>query len=292
MGNEDTTPLVSVVMTAKNEERYIATAIKSILDQTYDHLELIIVDDYSSDRTRDVVRTFNDPRITLHPKTTEPPGVPSSRNLGIELARGTIIALQDADDYSHPQRIQLQLKELFAGKRSRIVGSWIEHRIGETSTIMRLPTSHEAIVAGLNRLYNRVTFVSGTMLFSRQLALAVPFRSRFRLFEDWDQLCRLYELGTVEFRNVPEPLFTYNIRLKGSKGQSDWTRFNVFERACRWRRHSGLTEWNSIDEFESFLARSPLAYARWHGVHMLLDIKLQMEVRRIRRRVLKCQDGA
>ena len=291
-GSNDRKPLVSVVMTAKNEERFIATAIQSILGQTYDHLEMIVVDDYSNDSTCDVVRSIQDPRIVLHKKTTEPFGVPYSRNLGIQRARGTLIALQDADDYSHPRRLELQIEELFAGEKPRIVGSWIEHRIGDRSSIVRLPTSHDKIVAGLNRFYNRVTFVSGTMMLPRELALAIPFRERFRLFEDWDQLSRLHELGTAEFRNIPEPLFTYNIRPKGSKGQSDWSRFNVFERACRWRRHSGLPEWDTIDEFETFLVQSPLEFARWRAVRGLLDIKIRMEVRHIRRLSRECREEA
>jgi len=279
-------------MTAKNEERYIATAIRSILDQTYDHLEMIIVDDYSEDHTCDVVRSFQDPRVILHRKTSELPGVPASRNIGCQLARGSVIALQDADDYSYPQRLQLQIAELLAGDKPRIVGSWIEQRIGNTIRVRQLPTSHSEIVAGLNRLFNRVTIVSGTMLFPRSLALAVPFRERFPIFEDWDLLCRFNELGTVEFRNVPKVLFTYNIRPKGSKSQRDWARFNVFERACRWHRHSGLPEWSSIEEFEAYLARSPLEFARWRGMQELLDIKLKIEIRRIRRLARKCDDEA
>lgn len=271
-------PLVSVVMAAKNEEKYIATAIQSILDQTYDRLELIVVDDYSTDDTLEVVRSFQDPRVRLYEKKSEPAGAAASRNLGVQLAQGELVAYQDADDVSHLRRLDLEVQEFLAGEKPRIVGSWIEERIGDKSQIIRLPTSHEEIVAGFMRLYNRVTFVSGTMLFPHNLALAVPGRERFRYFEDWDQLCRLNELGTVEFRNVPEVLFTYNIRPKGSKGQVDWLRYNVFERACRARRCSGLEEWDAAEEFEAYLRRSPLEFLWWYALRGLLDIKLQMEL--------------
>ncbi|MBZ5697616.1 MAG: glycosyltransferase family 2 protein [Acidobacteriia bacterium] len=265
-------------MAAKNEEKYIATAIQSILDQTYDRLELIVVDDYSTDDTLEVVRSFQDPRVRLYEKKSEPAGAAASRNLGVQLAQGELVAYQDADDVSHLRRLDLEVQEFLAGEKPRIVGSWIEERIGDKSQIIRLPTSHEEIVAGFMRLYNRVTFVSGTMLFPHNLALAVPGRERFRYFEDWDQLCRLNELGTVEFRNVPEVLFTYNIRPKGSKGQVDWLRYNVFERACRARRCSGLEEWDAAEEFEAYLRRSPLEFLWWYALRGLLDIKLQMEL--------------
>jgi glycosyltransferase involved in cell wall biosynthesis len=263
-------------MAAKNEEKHISTAIQSILDQTYDRLELVVVDDYSTDKTLEVVRSFRDPRVKLYEKKSEPTGAAASRNLGVQLAEGELIAYQDADDISHPRRLELQVQEVLSGEKPRIVGSWIEERIGNKSHIKRLPTSHEEIVAGLVRLYNRVTFVSGTMLFPHNVALAVPERERFRYFEDWDQLCRLNELGTVEFRNVPEVLFIYNIRPKGSKGQIDWLRYNVFERACRARRCSGLAEWETADEFEAYLRSSPFEFLRWYALRSLLDIKLQM----------------
>jgi glycosyltransferase involved in cell wall biosynthesis len=275
---KNSTPLVSVVMPAKNEERYIATAIRSILDQTYSHLELIIVDDYSSDGTSDVVRSFQDPRVVLHTKTSEPPGISASRNIAIQLAQGAMIANQDADDCSHPERLELQLEEALQGTGPRVVGSWIEMRIGPSSRIRQLPTSHREIVAGLNRFYDRVTFVSGTIFFPRSLAVATPFRERFPYFEDWDQLCRLSELGTVEFCNIPRPLYTYNIRPKGTKGQANWARFNVFERACRARRHAGLTEWATIDEFETYLRRSPAEFIWWRGVQQLLNVKRQIDM--------------
>lgn len=276
--------LVSVVMAAKNEENYIADGIKSILRQTYDHLELIVVDDYSDDRTCNIVRSFKDPRIVLYQKKSEPPGAAASRNIGVQIARGKLIAYQDADDYSHPRRLEIQLQEFQSGRRPRVVGSWIERRVKNSSQVWRLPTSHQEIVAGFNRLYNRVTFVSGTMLFPRNLAMAVPGREKFRFFEDWDQLCRLHELGVAEFRNVPEVLYTYNIRTKGSKGQHDWSRYNVFERACRSRRCSGLQEWATEEEFELYLKQSPLQFARWRGMRSLLDVKVQLEMLRIRPR--------
>lgn len=276
--HQETTPLVSVVMPAHNEERYIATAIKSILDQTYERLELVIVDDYSSDGTCEVVQSFKDPRVVLHRKTAEPPGISASRNIAIQLARGTMIANQDADDYSQPERLELQLQEALKGSKPQIVGSWVEMRTGDTSRIRRLPTSHNEIVAGLNRFYNRVTFVSGTIFLPRSVAIAVPFRERFSYFEDWDQLCRLSEQLTVEFSNIPKPLYTYNIRPKGTKGQANWARYNVFERASRARRHAGQDEWATIDEFEAYLKRTPTEFIWWCGVQRLLNLKRQIDM--------------
>ena len=157
------------------------------------------------------------------------------------------------------------------------MGSWIDKRMGSAGRVWQLPSSHEQIVAGFNRSYNRVTFVSATMLFPRSVGIAVPNRTRFTYFEDRDQLCRLAESGMVEFRNVPAPLYTYNIRPKGSKGQGDWSRHNVFERACRARRRAGLAEWSSLEEFEAFLSRSLGQSIRWRGIRKLLTMKVYIE---------------
>ena len=277
-------PLVSVVMPARNEEKYIGTAIESILRQSYTRLELIVVDDRSSDRTLDVVRSFRDSRITVYQKqTNEIPGAPASRNIGVQQAKGELIAYQDADDFSYPNRLERQIIELQRGKEARVVGTWIEYRLGANARVPQLPTSHSEIVAGFLRLYNRVTFVSGTMLLPRFLAIQIPGRSRFRYFEDWDQLCRFNELGTIEFRNIPEPLYAYNVRPKGSKGQADWAIYNVYERACRSRRYSGLKEWETRKQFEQYLNQFPLQFLRWRTLQLMLHLKSQCELWRIRR---------
>jgi glycosyltransferase involved in cell wall biosynthesis len=268
---------VSIVMSAKNEEKFIGDAISSILHQSYDNLELVVVDDYSTDKTQEVVRSFTDTRIRLYGKKNELPGQACSRNIGITLAKGRLIAYQDADDISAPERIELQVAEFLKLKQPCVIGTWIEERIGTTARVWQLPVSHASIVQGFNRTYNRVTIVSGTILFPRELGLAVPMRPKFRHFEDWDQLCRFYEFGTVEFRNVARSLYRYNIRPKGSKGQRDWTRHNVYERACRARRWAQLPEWNSIEEFEAYLSRSPREYLRWRGLREVLEMKVTIE---------------
>ena len=99
-------PLVSVVMTAFDAEDYIATAVRSILDQNYANIELIVVDDKSTDKTLEVLEALSltDSRLNVISKTTND-GTYVSKNIGILNARGTYIALQDSDDWSHPDRI-------------------------------------------------------------------------------------------------------------------------------------------------------------------------------------------
>ena len=99
-------PLVSVVVTAFNAEDVIATAVASILEQSYKSLELIVVDDCSSDGTMKVLRELaqKDRRMRVVAKPTND-GTYVSKNMGIKAATGHYVALQDSDDWSHPERI-------------------------------------------------------------------------------------------------------------------------------------------------------------------------------------------
>lgn len=104
---------VSVIMTCRNASSTISYAIESILSQTYKDVELIIVDDGSEDSTRDIINTYreSDSRVFLI-KNDSNIGIYASRNRAIRFSSGEFVAFQDADDYSHPQRIELQVTEL------------------------------------------------------------------------------------------------------------------------------------------------------------------------------------
>ncbi len=105
-------PLVSVIMPAYNAEKYIVEAIESILNQTYDHLELLICDDCSSDHTVDILKKFErDNRVRIFFNDTNK-GAAATRNFLIREAKGTYIALQDADDISSEFRLEKQVKSI------------------------------------------------------------------------------------------------------------------------------------------------------------------------------------
>ncbi len=101
--------LVSVVIPAYNVENYISQSIRSVLDQTFNNWELIVIDDGSKDRTGDVCAQFSK-HIKYYRQVNS--GVAAARNKGVELARGDLIALLDADDYWYPNKLEKQI-ELF-----------------------------------------------------------------------------------------------------------------------------------------------------------------------------------
>ncbi|WP_081657537.1 glycosyltransferase family 2 protein [Pseudovibrio exalbescens] len=106
-------PLISVVMTAYNEERWIQAAVRSLLRQTWQNLEIIIIDDGSTDRTSSIIQNIaqRDDRVrcvTL-PKNI---GLWAAKNVGIALADGEFVTMHDADDWSHPRKLADQVAPL------------------------------------------------------------------------------------------------------------------------------------------------------------------------------------
>jgi len=272
--------LVSVIMSAYNEEAHIAEAIRSILDQTYANLELIIIDDYSTDGTLEVCRTFDDPRIRLHRKTTEPRHLAASRNLGIAMADGEYVAFQDADDVSDPGRIEAQLQKALAKPGRRVVGTAVTRVEGHVRKIMHVPETHDQIIKGFHRTRNRTTIISGTILAPREVLTRVPYRPRFKYMQDWDHMLRLYESHLVELANCPEPLYTYFIRPKGVLQRPDWLDCNIFVRNCQDRRRRHLAEFESVEQFFGHLRDHRAERAKWLTMRSLIKFKNQTHQRR------------
>ena len=102
-----TTPLVSVLMAARNAEAYVEEAIGSLLAQSWTHLELIVVDDGSTDSTNDRLAALaeRDPRIRILINETNL-GLAASLNRAIDVARGDLLARMDADDIAVPDRLR------------------------------------------------------------------------------------------------------------------------------------------------------------------------------------------
>ncbi len=104
-----TDPRVSVIMSVYNGEKYLREAVDSILNQTFTNFEFIIINDGSTDSSREIIESYNDSHICLI-QNKENMGLIKSLNKGINLARGKYIARMDADDISLPERLETQFK--------------------------------------------------------------------------------------------------------------------------------------------------------------------------------------
>ena len=239
MSTEMTNPLVSVFMPMFNEERYIRTAVESILEQTHQNLELIIIDDYSTDRSLEICASIGDPnpppfqdrRAPLHghlSKYRHPDGP------------GEYVINQDADDWAHPRRIECQLAKALENPGRRVVGCSVIRAEHGVERIFTFPETHAEICNGFTRLADRNTFFPGTILAPRSVLLDIPYRVRFKYMHDWDLNLQLFESGRVEFYNCRQPLYKYYIRQKGVVFRPEWFYYNIFVRQSQQRRNKGL----------------------------------------------------
>lgn len=119
-------PLVSVVLPVHDGEAYLGAAIDSILRQSYRHLELIVIDDGSSDGSAALAESYADPRVRLVRNGCNL-GLVATLNRGIDLARGEFIARMDADDIAAPQRLELQVRRMAEDPGLAVLGTDITY---------------------------------------------------------------------------------------------------------------------------------------------------------------------
>ncbi len=118
-------PCVTVAMPVYNGAATVERAIDSILQQTFTDFELVLIDDGCSDNTVDIVRSYTDPRIRLIVHETNQ-GLAATRNHLVDQARGEFIAWLDCDDWSHPERLAVQVAAFEKNTRLVLCGTWTE----------------------------------------------------------------------------------------------------------------------------------------------------------------------
>lgn len=137
-------PRISVVMGVFNGADFIGRAIDSVLGQTFEDFEFIIVDDGSTDNTADICAAYRDPRIRFI-RNEKNLGLSTSLNRGIDAARGHYIARMDADDISYPTRFAHQLAFMDSHPEIGICGTWYERDDGTQVSLIRPPIDDASI---------------------------------------------------------------------------------------------------------------------------------------------------
>ena len=117
-------PKLSFIVLSYNYEHYIGATLRSILAQTVQDFEVVVVDDCSSDGSRALVRSFNDPRIHLI-ENEQNLGGAGSYNVAVQAARGEWLVNLDADDWIAPEKCAVQLAAADADPTLDIIGTWI-----------------------------------------------------------------------------------------------------------------------------------------------------------------------
>ena len=192
--------LVSVIMPNYNNERYLCAALKSILDQTYENLEVLIVDDCSTDSSLEVIKPYLDDRVRVI-ENDKNIGVASSRNIGIKKAQGGLITTLDSDDlYVSDNKIMKEvalLKHMEKKLAFNISFSGIVLILDEMQSV-RMPQNANKIVIGniYSGLLDRNIFIPRDYLCRKSLLEDVGmYDEGIPLYEDWDLKLRLAKVA-------------------------------------------------------------------------------------------------
>jgi Glycosyltransferases involved in cell wall biogenesis len=192
-------PKITVLIPVYNREKYVAAAIESILTQTFPDFELLVIDDGSTDRSREIIQSYRDPRLRLVCNERNL-GIPKTRNRGIQLARGEYLAFLDSDDWAYPERLAKQVTFLDSHPDYAGVSTWIGWMDEEARSLRRFgrkPVSPDEIAA--QRLFrlgitNSASMARTAVLRNYGHQESYPLSSDFDL---WSRIAATHKLATL-----------------------------------------------------------------------------------------------
>ena len=207
-------PSVSVILPTYNRAHLVGRAIRSVLDQTWQDFEIIVVDDASIDNTEQVVKSFSDPCICYicHEKNR---GAAAARNTGIGAARGKYLAFQDSDDEWSPEKLEKQLAILDAST-SRVGVVYSTYCLSERADKKNIPDSNMRSKEGnIHGELLKGNFIGTPTAIAKRVCFEKmgPFDPALPALEDWELWIRFSK--SYEFRFIDEPL-VYSHRTRGS----------------------------------------------------------------------------
>ena len=269
-------PKVSVAMSVYNGEEYLRTSIESVLSQSFDDFEFIIVDDGSTDRSGEILRSYTDSRILLLEQSNQ--GVATALNHALRFAHGEYVARQDADDISLLERFAREVEFLDAHPEVAVVGtaaSLIDRTGRRFSTFMPF-VRHERLVKELKRGF--CPLMHGAVMLRRaalsQCGVYNPVFSHLQDVELWLRLSQSHRLANIrevlyQFRKhdssiTHKALIDLRIREFAKTGKLqpgtkvvDWTDFcKQFDDECESGR------WNARFEAENNLRDAQIELAK------------------------------
>jgi glycosyltransferase involved in cell wall biosynthesis len=210
-------PEVSLVMTVLNGARYVQQAVASVLSQTHRDLELVVVDDGSTDQTRAILGELTDPRLRVL-ALPHNVGTFVAANRGLALTDGAFVARIDADDLCHPRRVERQLELFAASPALGIVGSDAQLIDADGERRGVAPTPYTDVAIRWQCLL-RTPFHHSTVMWRRELAVRHDLRydERLRIGGDYELWTRFLEVTTA--RNQKAPVVSYRVWRGGITGE-------------------------------------------------------------------------
>jgi len=233
-------PTVSVIIPTYNRAKFIPAAIQSVLDQTYTNLEIIVVDDGSTDDTQHVLEPFKDKIRCL---ATENRGPAHARNIGMKAALGKYIAFLDSDDLYLPGKLEIQVAFMKAHPEVGIIATEMSSMVGNTITedyhlrsyhciYARKGLSYEDIYAVCGQFHCKTfatpvpyyignifsyvlqgpVLVSTTVLFPREILQRVGYQNEaYPNAQEYEFIVRICKHYQTAFLNIPTYVYRYHV---------------------------------------------------------------------------------
>jgi len=208
------TPLVSVITTVRNCEKFIEESLRSIFNQSFDDFEFIVFNDSSTDNTWEVIeRTFSDfngSSTIVNRVVGKKIGCGPGRNVAIKNARGKYIAIQDGDDISYGNRLKKEVEFIESHPDLFCVGSWSDliDKNGKKIGVLKYPKEdHNDFVRDIFARNN--TLVDPSSLFRRDVFNELGgYEAEWNLVPDLNLWVKAITAGYY-FSNIPEPLIAH-----------------------------------------------------------------------------------
>jgi glycosyltransferase involved in cell wall biosynthesis len=185
--------LISVIMPTKNRGHLISQSIRSIINQTYENWELIIIDDNSdkADKTEEIIKSFDNKQINFYPLPPEyGQGIATARNYGNFLAKGNYVAVMDSDDIALPERLKLTI-EKFKSTKADVVYARMLHWYADENRLEKRKVEFNERIFDLDH-FKKYNFIPhSTVSYTKLIANLYPYNSAFKKSADYDLLARL-----------------------------------------------------------------------------------------------------
>ncbi|MCH4822768.1 glycosyltransferase [Gramella lutea] len=260
---------VSIIVPAFNAERFIGRCLKSIISQTYSNIEVLVVDDGSTDNTAKEVKQFSekDDRIILIEKANT--GAYATRRIGEDRASGATIMHVDADDFLEPEAVELLIKKLESTGADVIIGNYhkiINGRKHLVSNNLKQKTGKKNLMKGI--LDNEITGYLCGKLFKKDLLSKITKTEKPFLFEDLYAVIQVFARNELYVEAVETPIYNYDIHGNNSTSTKNIklieSVFELNEITQEILEKEGLLP-ALKNEFSAFKCRNWIVYSRLGG---------------------------
>lgn len=193
--------LVSIIIPSYNRAKTIERSINSILKQTYENIEIIVVDDYSNDNTEEIVKKMQDKRISYY-KLEKNSGACFARNYGINKAKGEYIAFQDSDDEWKDNKLEKQVEVLEKNDYDMVICK-MEQVDEETKKVVGIipDNINESRTLTFNEVLEKNCISTPVIVAKNNCVKDIMFDDEMPRFQDWDFALRFLKKYNIYYLN-------------------------------------------------------------------------------------------